>query len=220
MEEEAVDPGPWFDRVERSGDGTTDSSELYVVKPKKKTCALCELWFSTDNLTGMTSLKGVLTRKASFGDEDAARRLKDPRTTASRLYSGVPLCSFCAQLARPDPDVPLVGSDFSNRPFANDPGRVVAAVRLARIASSAARVALATRAHPPPSAAKHRAIPAETFAWTSPPSGLCAARSASAAGRRSSARGAWRAATGRASRSRGHSHSARSAAATPRTHAS
>ena len=97
MEEEAVDPGPWFDRVERSGDGTTDSSELYVVKPKKKTCALCELWFCTDNLTGMTSLKGVLTRKASFGDEDAARRLKDPRTTASRLYSGVPLCSFCAQ---------------------------------------------------------------------------------------------------------------------------
>ena len=104
MAEEAVDPGPWFDRVERSGDGTTDSSELYVVKPKKKTCALCELWFSTDNLTGMTSLKGVLTRKASFGDEDAARRLKDPRTTASRLYSGVPLCRFCAQLARPDPE--------------------------------------------------------------------------------------------------------------------
>ena len=54
-----MDPGPWFDRVERSGDGTTDSSELYVVKPKKKTCALCELWFSTDNLTGMTSLKGA-----------------------------------------------------------------------------------------------------------------------------------------------------------------
>ena len=93
MAEEAVD-GPWFDRVERSGDGTTDSSEL-VVKPKKKTCALCELWFSTDNLTGAASLKGVLTRKASFGDEDAARRLRP-----ARPRRGCTAASRCAASAR------------------------------------------------------------------------------------------------------------------------
>ena len=77
----------------------------FTVSSQKKTCALCELWFSVENLTGMCSYKGVLAKKTSFGDKAAELRLKDPRTTASRLYSGVKLCTFCAQLVLPDEDL-------------------------------------------------------------------------------------------------------------------
>ena len=89
---EAVDPGPWMEKI----------LPTFTVSSQKKTCALCELWFSVENLTGMCSYKGVLSKKASFGDKQAEKKLRDPRMTASRLYSGVKLCTFCAQLVLPD----------------------------------------------------------------------------------------------------------------------
>jgi hypothetical protein len=89
---EAVDPGPWMEKI----------LPTFTVSSQKKTCALCELWFSVENLTGMCSYKGVLSKKASFGDKHAEKKLRDPRMTASRLYSGVKLCTFCAQLVLPD----------------------------------------------------------------------------------------------------------------------
>jgi hypothetical protein len=89
---EVVDPGPWMEKI----------LPTFTVSSQKKTCALCELWFSVENLTGMCSYKGVLSKKASFGDKHAEKKLKDPRTTASRLYSSVRLCTFCAQLVLPD----------------------------------------------------------------------------------------------------------------------
>lgn len=89
---EVVDPGPWMEKI----------LPTFTVSSQKKTCALCELWFSVENLTGMCSYKGVLSKKASFGDKHAERKLNDSRTTASRLYSGVRLCTFCAQLVLPD----------------------------------------------------------------------------------------------------------------------
>lgn len=89
------DPGPWLTR----------EVEIAAVPTKKKQCALCELWFSVDNLTGVASWKAVLEKKASFGDEHAKAKLSDPMTSHSRLYSGVPLCCFCTQLIVPE-DVP------------------------------------------------------------------------------------------------------------------
>ena len=86
------DPGPWMEKV----------LPTFTVTSQKKTCALCELWFSVENLTGLCSWKGVLAKKSEFGDKKAERKLKDPRTNASRLYSGVQLCSFCAQLVTPE----------------------------------------------------------------------------------------------------------------------
>ena len=56
---EAVDPGPWMEKI----------LPTFTVSSQKKTCALCELWFSVENLTGMCSYKGVLSKKASFGDK-------------------------------------------------------------------------------------------------------------------------------------------------------
>ena len=86
------DPGPWMEKI----------LPTFTVSSQKKTCALCELWFSVENLTGLCSWKGVLAKKSEFGDKKAERKLKDPRTNASRLYSGVQLCSFCAQLVTPE----------------------------------------------------------------------------------------------------------------------
>jgi hypothetical protein len=40
---EAVDPGPWMEKI----------LPTFTVSSQKKTCALCELWFSVENLTGM-----------------------------------------------------------------------------------------------------------------------------------------------------------------------
>mmetsp|Transcript_5027 Transcript_5027/g.12770 ORF Transcript_5027/g.12770 Transcript_5027/m.12770 type:complete len:162 (+) Transcript_5027:344-829(+) len=94
--EDAKDPGPWPHKI----------LEIGMVASKKKLCCLCELWFSVENLTGIASWKAVLQKKASFGDEHAAAKLADRRTSASRLYSGVPLCCFCTQLLAPDPDLP------------------------------------------------------------------------------------------------------------------
>lgn len=101
---EAVDPGPWMEKI----------LPTFTVSSQKKTCALCELWFSVENLTGMCSYKGVLSKKASFGDKHAERKLRDPRMTASRLYSGVKLCTFCAQLVLPDEEEP--GSTRTSTP--------------------------------------------------------------------------------------------------------
>jgi len=75
------DPGPWLTR----------ELEIAAVPTKKKQCALCELWFSVDNLTGVASWKAVLEKKASFGDEHAKEKIANPMTSHSRLYSGVPL---------------------------------------------------------------------------------------------------------------------------------
>lgn len=94
--DDAKDPGPWPHKI----------LEIGMVASKKKLCCLCELWFSMENLTGVASWKAVLTKKASFGDELAETKLNDRRTSASRLYSGVPLCCFCTQLLAPDPDLP------------------------------------------------------------------------------------------------------------------
>mmetsp|Transcript_6913 Transcript_6913/g.10717 ORF Transcript_6913/g.10717 Transcript_6913/m.10717 type:complete len:152 (+) Transcript_6913:324-779(+) len=92
--DDAKDPGPWPHKI----------LEIGMVASKKKLCCLCELWFSVENLTGVASWKAVLMKKASFGDALAAAKLNDRRTSASRLYSGVPLCCFCTQLLAPDPD--------------------------------------------------------------------------------------------------------------------
>ena len=85
------DPGPWMEKV----------LPTFTVTSQKKTCALCELWFSVENLTGLCSWKGVLAKKSEFGDKtpSASSRIEDQRP---RLYSGVQLCSFCAQLVTPE----------------------------------------------------------------------------------------------------------------------
>ena len=97
--DDAKDPGPWPHKI----------LEIGMVASKKKLCCLCELWFSVENLTGVASWKAVLMKKASFGDKHAEAKLNDRRTSASRLYSGVPLCCFCTQLLAPDPDLPEDG---------------------------------------------------------------------------------------------------------------
>lgn len=94
--DDAKDPGPWPHKI----------LEIGMVASKKKLCCLCELWFSVENLTGVASWKAVLMKKASFGDKEAEKRVKDPKTSPSRLYSAVPLCCFCTQLLAPDPDEP------------------------------------------------------------------------------------------------------------------
>ena len=88
------DPGPWPDKV----------LEVMTLPVPKKPCTLCEFWFAVPCLTGVGSFKSVLAKKASFGDKAAKAKLNDDRTSASRLYSGVPLCCFCSQLVVPDPE--------------------------------------------------------------------------------------------------------------------
>ena len=39
------DPGPWMEKI----------LPTFTVSSQKKTCALCELWFSVENLTGLCS---------------------------------------------------------------------------------------------------------------------------------------------------------------------
>lgn len=102
--DDAKDPGPWPHKI----------LEIGMVASKKKLCCLCELWFSVENLTGVASWKAVLMKKASFGDEHAEAKLNDRRTSASRLYSGVPLCCFCTQLLAPDPDLPDDGGTVAS----------------------------------------------------------------------------------------------------------
>ena len=54
---------------------------------------------SDDASANAAAASGIVPPSSAEGGSS-----RDPRTTASRLYSGVPLCSFCAQLARPDPE--------------------------------------------------------------------------------------------------------------------
>ena len=49
--EKNEDPGPW----------STNILEIGTVGTRKKPCPLCGLWFAEENLTGMSSLKTVLT---------------------------------------------------------------------------------------------------------------------------------------------------------------
>ena len=86
--EKNEDPGPW----------PTNILEIGTVGTRKKPCPLCGLWFAEENLTGMSSLKTVLTLKVKWGVKGANEKLTDSRMTASRLYTGVNMCAFCAQL--------------------------------------------------------------------------------------------------------------------------
>ena len=99
-------PGPW----------PTNILEIGTVGTRKKPCPLCGLWFAEENLTGMSSLKTVLTLKVKWGVKGANEKLTDSRMTASRLYTGVNMCAFCAQLTMPDPEDEDDAEIFANSP--------------------------------------------------------------------------------------------------------
>ena len=61
----------------------------------------------------------------------------------------------------------------SQRPPGEYGGETDPAARRARMASSAANTARATRAQPPPSEVRHAATPEDTAAWMRPPSPCC-----------------------------------------------
>ena len=104
--EKNEDPGPW----------PTNILEIGTVGTRKKPCPLCGLWFAEENLTGMSSLKTVLTLKVKWGVKGANEKLTDSRMTASRLYTGVNMCAFCAQLTMPDPEDEDDAEIFANSP--------------------------------------------------------------------------------------------------------
>ena len=65
--EKNEDPGPW----------PTNILEIGTVGTRKKPCPLCGLWFAEENLTGMSSLKTVLTLKVKWGVKGANEKLTD-----------------------------------------------------------------------------------------------------------------------------------------------
>mmetsp|Transcript_71853 Transcript_71853/g.226969 ORF Transcript_71853/g.226969 Transcript_71853/m.226969 type:complete len:176 (+) Transcript_71853:388-915(+) len=87
--------GPWT---------TPKNVNVGTLEIKRNACGLCEMYFTLDNLPGLTTHKSILSKRAEWGLEDANEKLRT--WAASRLYNRKRLCAFCTQLVVPDMSTP------------------------------------------------------------------------------------------------------------------